>query len=110
MLFCKQCGGALNLFESSDEEVCWHCVRRRENDAAHEPAKSPPPQIEPEEDSLKPLVGATFSVQGNNLVLTAEEGWVLWSGPLDKPVPFQTIVDRSQQIYRIRQRRKNRKN
>ena len=103
MLFCQQCGGALNLFESNDEEICYHCIRRRDTPPAAPPAQPAPPV---QDDAMEPLLGATFHVEGDKLVLTAAEGWVLWSGPLATPVPFETIIQRAGQIHRIRRRRK----
>ena len=95
MQFCKECGGALNFFENNDEELCWCCVQKREK------ALPPLPST-----TFDDLAGATFSCADNMLTLTAREGWVLWSGPLSQPVPFETIIKRARQIYRIRTRRR----
>lgn len=99
MQFCKECGGALNLFESNDEEVCWCCVQKREK------VQVPPPPPLPSTD-FDDFAGATFSCENEILMLTAKEGWVLWSGPLSQPVPFETIIKRARQIYRIRRKRR----
>jgi hypothetical protein len=101
MLFCRECGGALNLFESNDEEVCWNCVRKRE--------KTAPPAAAVSAAMARPLEtedlgGAAFCVENNLLVLKASEGWVLWSGPIEQPAPLATIITRARQIYRIRKR------
>lgn len=101
MQFCKLCGGALNLFESNDDEVCWCCVRKREKD-------TPPPPPPSQSVDTEEFVGATFSCENDMLVLTSKEGWILWSGPLSQPVPFETIITRARQIYCIRQKRRSR--
>lgn len=101
MLFCKECGGALNLFESNDEEVCWNCVRKRAKPKIQPVVEAAAGAKPSETDDLD---GAVFCVENNMLVLKATEGWVLWSGPLDQPAALATIITRARQIYRIRKR------
>jgi len=103
MQFCKECGGALNLFENNDEEVCWCCVQKREK---VQPASPLQPSSPLPSTDLDDFAGATFSCENDVLMLTAKEGWVLWSGPLGQPVPFETIIKRARQIYRIRTKRR----
>lgn len=88
MQFCKECGGALNLFETNDKEVCWSCVRKREE----KKTAAPPAQSQPTENGE--LNGATFYQENDMLVLKAQEGWVLWSGPLSQPTSLETILKR----------------
>lgn len=98
MQFCTECGGALNLFESNDENICWSCVRKKEGQRP--PPPSEPPVSEPEE-----LSEASFSCDNDMLVLRAREGWVLWSGPVTQTVTLGTIMQRARQIHRIRKKR-----
>jgi len=103
MQFCKECGGALNFFETNDEEVCWNCVRRREQ--AQPP---PPPRPQPEEPD--DLAGATLCCENSMLVLKSREGWVLWSGPADQPAGLEAILSRARHIYQVRRKRQRNKN
>jgi len=103
MQFCKECGGALNLFETNDEEVCWCCVKKRAQ------VEAPPPPPLPALD-FDDFSGAIFSCENDTLILTAREGYILWSGPLGQPVPFETIIQRARHIYRIRKKRRQSSN
>lgn len=103
MQFCRECGGALNLFETNDDGICWNCVRQKEKQ--HPPV---PPQPQPAE--ADELSGAVFCCENDMLMLKAREGWTLWSGPADQPVAFEAIVKRARHIYRIRRKRQQAKN
>jgi hypothetical protein len=98
MQFCTECGGALNLFESNDEKICWSCMRKKES-------RKPPPPVEPPAPESEELSEASFSCENDMLVLKAKEGWVLWSGPVSQPVTIGTIMKRARQIHRIRKKR-----
>ena len=97
MQFCNECGGALNLFETNDENVCWSCVQKRQQVPA---PRGPAPAVE--ENGLQ---GAVFIVEGESLILKAKEGWVLWSGPLGKQVELDSILKRARRIQSIRKKR-----
>lgn len=103
MHFCRDCGGALNLFESNDENVCWSCIRKKEKQ------KPPPP---PATQSLETddLSEATLCYENNMLVLKAREGWILWSGPVTQAVSIGTILKRARYIHGIRKKRQRSKN
>lgn len=96
MQFCNDCGGALNLFETNDDELCWSCRKKGEK----QPPKAPGKPLETED-----LAGATLSLEGDMLVLRAEEGWVLWSGPSSQSARLGDIVKRSRRIHQIRMKR-----
>lgn len=105
MKFCKKCSGALNFFETNEDEVCWSCVRKEEKTAK-------PASAEPESNSgeLTDLSGCSFSLEGDMLVLKSPEGWLLWSGPADKEVKLGDIVKRARRIHQIRSKRRPTKN
>lgn len=101
MIFCKECGEALNLFETHDEDVCYSCLRRR-----LEPAKPPaPPPLAAATGELY-LPGATLSREGDFLFLRSPEGWVLWSGADNERHDLEAILNRAQRIDAIRRKRK----
>lgn len=100
MQFCKKCGGALNLFETNDDQLCRSCEKKIA------PALAPPPaQALPDF-----MAGATFSLEDRMLVLTAKEGWVLWSGSMDREVALSEILKRAARIHQIRLKRQGTKN
>ncbi|KAB2887632.1 MAG: hypothetical protein F9K32_19265 [Desulfobulbaceae bacterium] len=100
MIFCKECGEALNLFETHDEDVCYSCLRLR-----LEPAKPPVPPPPAAAGNLFPP-GATLSREQGSLVLRSPEGWVLWSGPDSERHSLEAILSRAQRIDAIRRKRK----
>jgi hypothetical protein len=102
MLFCTECGGALNLFESNDEKVCWPCTRKKEK-------LKPPPPPSPEPLEADDLSEATFEYENNMLTLRAKEGWILWSGPDSQKVSIGTILKRARHIHAIRKKRQQNK-
>ncbi|WP_136809790.1 hypothetical protein [Desulfosediminicola flagellatus] len=104
MQFCTECGGALNLFESNDENVCWNCVRKKD---AVSPQPVPVPVIQPDDDDLSEAI---LYHENNMLVLKAKEGWILWSGPDTGQVTLDVIMKRAQKIHTIRKKRHNNKN
>lgn len=101
MIFCKECGEALNLFETHDEDVCYSCLRRRLDPA--KPLAQPPPPATAGEDCPP---GATLSHEGDTLFLRSPEGWVLWSGPDSRRHSLETILSQAQRIDAIRRKRK----
>lgn len=101
MIFCKECGEPLNLFETHDEKVCYACLRKRIDPQHRAPA--PPPATEPGENGP---AGAVFSLEGDSLVLRSPEGWVLWSGAAGDRHRLETIVCRARKIDAIRRKRK----
>lgn len=101
MQFCTECGGALNLFESNDENICWNCVRKKDGASL-----LPVPETIPDDD----LSDAILSHENNMLILKAKEGWVLWSGPDTQQVTINTILKRARKIHTIRKKRHNNKN
>lgn len=102
MEFCKSCGGVLNIFETNDELLCRACEKK----APQKPVAAPTPITE-NPDALK---GAMLSVENDNMVLKAEEGWVLWSGPVNKPITLGSILKRARRIHQIRSKRNRPKN
>lgn len=102
MIFCKECGEPLNLFETHDEKVCYACLRKRIDPQQNAPA--PPTAADPDINSPP---GAVFSLEGENLVLRSPEGWVLWSGPACESHRLETIISRARKIDAIRRKRKN---
>ncbi len=101
MQFCTECGGALNLFESNDESVCWSCVRKKD-------ALTPKPVtvVQPDDNDLSEAI---LYHENNMLVLKAKEGWFLWSGPITEQVTIEVIMKRAQKIHTIRKKRHNNK-
>lgn len=98
MIFCKECGGALNLFETHDEEVCYSCLRKR-----IVPQRSAPAQEKPVHSDL--LADAILSYEDQKLVVRSPEGWVLWSAPDNERHSLATILSRAQRIAEIRRKR-----
>lgn len=98
MVFCIECGGALNLFESNDDKICWTCIRKKEKQ------KPPPPPESPFSD-FDELAEARLSFENNMLVLKAKEGWILWSGPVSQITTIGTIMKRARHIHHIRKKR-----
>ncbi len=101
MRFCTECGGALNLFETNDEELCRSCMQKREQ-TKHSTKSAPSP-----EDALheSELAEAMLYRDGNRLVLKARQGWVLWSGPDDQPCSLGSIIGQARRIQQIRMKR-----
>ncbi|MDP3481598.1 MAG: hypothetical protein Q8R88_17680 [Desulfoprunum sp.] len=98
MIFCKECGGALNLFETHDEEVCYSCLRKtipREKAVA----------VQKTAATSDLLTGAVLSHEGNTLVLRSPEGWVLWSAPDNETHSLNEIIKRARRIHEIRSKR-----
>jgi hypothetical protein len=102
MQFCTECGGALNLFESNDEKVCWPCIRKKEK-------QKPPPSLCPEPFETDDLSEATIEYENNMIILRAKEGWILWSGPDSQKVSIGTIMTRARHIHAIRKKRQQSK-
>ena len=100
MIFCKECGEALNLFETHDEDVCYSCLRRRLGPA--NPPAPPPPAAA---GNVCPP-GATLSREKDSLVLRSPEGWVLWSGADNERHDLEALLNRAQRIDAIRRKRK----
>ena len=96
MRFCSECGGALNLFETNDDNVCWSCVRKKE------PIQPVPASRPLDADDL---AEAVLYHKDNTLILKAKEGWVLWSGPDTDQVSLATIMERARRIHEIRKKR-----
>lgn len=105
MQFCTECGGALNLFESNDDKVCWNCVQKKEK---KKPQPAPNAVNETVEDD--DLSEAVLYTENATMILRAKEGWVLWSGPADKKVSLENILNRARRIHAIRKKRHNSKN
>lgn len=100
MQFCLECGGALNLFESNDDKLCWSCVRKKDKHQVTQPVPQASQPTDPDE-----LAEAHICFENNMLVIKAKEGWVLWSGPATQPAAIGAIMQRARQIYRIRKKR-----
>lgn len=96
MQFCKKCGGALNLFETNEEGICWTCVRKSEKKVVSAPAGK---------DESSELSESALTLEGDMLVLKSIEGWVLWSGPAAKAVKLGDILKRARRIHQIRSKR-----
>ncbi len=94
MLFCKKCGGALHLFETNDEQLCRSCEKK---------TSQPDTVMFTENDAVSKAV---FVCENNRLTLKSQEGWILWSGPVNKTVSLQKILDHAQRIYQMRSKRK----
>lgn len=102
MQFCKSCGGVLNIFETNDEQLCRACEKKV-------PPK-PAVVLQTEPAAHDDLANAVVSVENNNIIVKAEEGWVLWSGPTDKPITLGSILKRAHRIHQIRSKRNRPKN
>ncbi|WP_163337226.1 hypothetical protein [Desulfopila sp. IMCC35008] len=102
MQFCKSCGGVLNIFETNDEQICRACEKK----TPPEPAAASKPVPADHDD----LSSAVLSVENDTIILKAEEGWVLWSGPTDKPTTLGSILKRAHRIHQIRSKRNRPKN
>lgn len=104
MKFCKKCGGALNFFETNEEEICWSCVRKNETN------RHVTPSTPDTSEDLPELSDATFTLEGEMLTLKSPEGWLLWSGPIGKEVKLADILKRARRIHQIRSKRLQHKN
>ncbi len=98
MIFCKICGGALNLFETKDEEVCYSCLKK-----GIEQEKPVPTREKEKED---PLSEALLGYEEGKLVLRSVEGWVLWSAPDTEAYKIEDILSRARRICEIRNKRR----
>lgn len=98
MQFCKDCGGALQLFGNSKNDRCSSCVQKQKKAHPQNAAAS-----QNKDDGL--LDQAFFTVENGRLVLRSKEGWELWSGSADAQNNLRIILDRSRRIYQIRLRR-----
>ena len=94
MKFCKGCGGALNLFETNDEELCYTCLRKE--------IQQPIPT---ETDATILLPEALLSHEDGKLVLRAAEGWILWSAEDNETHSLGSILAKAGRIYEIRKKR-----
>ena len=98
MIFCKECGGALNLFETHDEEVCYSCLRKRIT-----PRKPVPAEEKLVNTDL--LADSVLSYEDQKFVVRSPEGWVLWSAPDNETHTLATILSRAKRIAEIRRKR-----
>ena len=98
MQFCKDCGGALQLFGSNKDDLCSTCVQKQKKAAPQDATAS-----REQDDGL--LDQAVLSVENGRLVLRSKEGWELWSGPAETQAGLKTILDRARRIYEIRLKR-----
>ena len=94
MQFCVDCGGALNLFETNDDGLCPSCWRKKEQSL---PAKQTQMPADLDETTLSCVDG--------RIILTAKEGWVLWSCPSTEQTRLTTLVEQARRIYTIRKKR-----
>lgn len=97
MQFCKDCGGALQLFGNNKNDLCSSCIQKQ---------KKPPQNAvasQKQDDGL--LDQAVFTVENDRMVLRSKEGWELWSGRTDAQNNLKTILDRGRRIYEIRLKR-----
>ena len=97
MKFCKGCGGALNLFETHDEELCYTCLRKE--------IQQPRPTPVQETGTSILLPEALLSHEDGKLVLRAAEGWILWSAADNQPHSLGSILTKARRIYEIRKKR-----
>ncbi len=102
MQFCTECGGALNLFESNDENICWNCVRKKERLSAPKPV----PEVQGDDNDLSEAI---LYHENNTLILKAKEGWIIWCGPDTVRVAIDTILKRAKKIHAIRKKREKHK-
>lgn len=102
MQFCKSCGGVLNIFETNDEQICRACEKK----APPQPIAASTPMVVDHDE----LANAVIIVENDTVILKAEEGWVLWSGPADKPITLGSILKRAHRIHQIRSKRNRPKN
>jgi hypothetical protein len=98
MIFCKECGGALNLFQIHDEEVCYTCLRK----GIKQEQKAAPARVAEEDD---PLLTAAVSHEDGKIVLRSPEGWILWSCPDSEAHSLTSIISRARRIHQIRSKR-----
>lgn len=98
MIFCKSCGGALNLFETHDEEVCYSCLRKRL------PPERPASPVR-EGGNIDLLADAVLSHEDHKFVLRSTEDWVLWSAPDSEVHSLRSILSKAGRIQEIRKKR-----
>jgi len=98
MIFCKVCGGALNLFETHNEEVCYSCLKKGIKE------QEPAPVRKKKADD--PLVEALLGHEEGKLVLRSAEGWILWSAPDNEKYKLDAILARARRICEIRNKRR----
>lgn len=103
MEFCKDCGGVLNLFGNDTSELCSSCIQH-----AKPVPVVPAPQISPPDDT-DILLETTLSSENGKITLYSKEGWQLWSGPAQKKTKMADILKSAKLIYKIRNRRKAKK-
>jgi len=96
MIFCKVCGGALNLFETHDEEVCYACLKKGIT------KQKPAPVRQEDEEDL--LANAYLGHEEGKFVLRSQEGWVLWSAPDSETYRLEVILARARRICEIRKK------
>jgi hypothetical protein len=96
MIFCKICGGTLNLFDTQDEEVCYSCLKKGIEQQQKTPVQ--------EKDDDDPLSHARLGHEKGRFVLRSAEGWVLWSAPDDKEYELDVILGRARRICEIRKK------
>jgi len=104
MRFCKDCGTALNLFGTSERELCSSCVQHKKK-AEPRSSPAPLPTAAPNEEQYELLADAVLSYENNKIVLRSKEGWELWSGLPGTETEMRTILERAGRIYAIRLRR-----
>ena len=102
MDFCKDCGGVLNLFGNDTSRLCSSCIQHSKKTVA------PASTISSTSDT-DILLDTFISYENGKLILHSKEGWQLWSGPGDKKTEMATIIKSARLIYKIRNKRKNKK-
>lgn len=98
MQFCKDCGGALQLFGNDKDDLCSSCVQKKKR--AHPQNTT---ALQQQDDGL--LDHAVLTVENGRMVLRSKEGWELWSGTASASNNLKLITDRARRIYVIRLKR-----
>ncbi len=98
MEFCKECGGALILFENNNSGLCSSCNLHYKKGVskASESARG-----------NADLPGdAVFTYEDGKILLRSKEGWLLWSASAEKQTELNTVLKSAKLIYEIRKKRK----
>ena len=104
MQFCSGCGAILNLFEFPERELCTDCFQKQTSKTVEQPLKVKPPKGDCHCTELPKT--AQIAYKDGKILITCEEGWILWSGMATQPHQLQMALQSAGRIYKIRSRTK----
>ncbi len=104
MQFCSDCGAILNLFEFSERELCTGCFQKQVPKEVEKPKIAEVTAGTCHCTKLPP--SARLECKDGKIIISCEEGWVLWSGVVTQPHQLQMALKSAGRIYTIRSRNK----